>query len=174
MLPEEQEEADVGSFMAVLENSMMTGNCDWLPTVRFMERGQPSDEPDAGTLQGATGAFVPGSNEIILADDLRDDPCVVVVAVMHQFGHKIDEIVQPGEDAPGDEGLAFSLLASDVFYDDSQPDGLSLQAQAALRSEPLIQGTLTHPEIGKSVVEFFNPERAVGHLGRPFCRGCLR
>lgn len=160
------EAADVDGFMALMDESMMTGNYEWMPTVRFVERGQAGDDPADGTLQGAAGAFMPASNEILVAADLRDDPQAVSVVTTHEMGHKIDQLVQPqGMDTPGDEGLAFSLWMNDAFYDDTQPSGLSAPAQAAFNAES-DAGLMTDPITGEpTAVEFFDPERMLSIVG---------
>lgn len=149
-------DADVQAFMAQLDESMLTGDFSWVPTIRFMERGAEGDDPADGTLQGANGAYVTETNEIVIAADLQVDREAINFVGTHELGHAIDAMVHSrAGDTQGDEGEAFSLWMGGMFYDDSHPSGLSDAAQAAFNADS-DAGSITHPETGETMaVEFF-------------------
>jgi len=81
-------------------------------------------------MNGAHGAYASEQDAIYLAESLVTAPAAVDVlteVVLEEVGHRIDVLLNPGEDTPGDEGEAFRNAVWDFSV--SEPEQLRIQSE---------------------------------------------
>jgi Ca2+-binding RTX toxin-like protein len=67
---------------------------------------------DAATINGANGAYAGGLDTIYLAEEFvaTQAPGAVARVLLEEYGHALDQALNAGADAPGDEGQLFASL----------------------------------------------------------------
>lgn len=89
-----------------LRQSVLRGDFNWLPRVRFL---------DNTILQGANGAYNKASETIFLNNRLKKDCGILASTFIEEVGHHIDTLLSPHE-TPGNEGEIFrQLLAGEIL-----------------------------------------------------------
>ena len=107
--------------------------------------------PDA-VLSGAGGAYAAQTGTIYLAESTLEDPLLGVRVLAEEVGHHVDELLNPGGDALGDEGELFSKV---LFNDEIDSGELARLKAEDDRGVIAVGNDLLSVEYSQIAIEFF-------------------